>query len=48
MENSTHVITLKDLEERMIGIRTIVSFHQENKWIVVELDNGMKIKFRNW
>ena len=38
--------TLKELSEELSG--RIVDVHYENKWIIAVLENGIRIKFRDW
>jgi len=39
---------IKEFEENLPSERTIVSFWIENKWIIILLDNGIKIKIINY
>jgi len=40
--------TIKDIEIIIGSKRKIIEIYQENNWVVVILDNGIKIKFRNF
>ncbi len=40
--------TVKEIEESLPAPRIIVDFYQENRWVVLILDNGIRIKFRNY
>ena len=42
-----YLITIKELEQIIKPAKT-VEVDNENGWIVVSLDNGIRIKFRDW
>ena len=40
--------TIKDLEKAIGHKRKITDIEQHNKWVVCILDNGIRIKIRNF
>lgn len=40
--------TLDDIKNLLSEQVSIINVHFENKWIVIELDNGIRFKIKNW